>query len=297
MPAVVIEPAPGPRGVKEAESFFIIGTHLFSRGVPVPEIYYFERDSGWLVVEDLGDKHVQDEALFLLSEGNMAGFKQLYARVLGVLVLMQEKGSPGFNASWCWQGPIYDSRLAMEKEGLYFLKAFLKGYMELSFSEEILVRELAELSGLVDDYGSQGFILHRDFQSRNLMICQEKIMIIDFQAARLGPPAYDLASVLHDPYVNMPWNIRQELYHKYLELTGRTAGDKGFGRQFHLFSILRLLQALGAYGFLTKVKKRYFFRSFMKPALEGLERLLQDWHHTDCRELRRCIHAAMARPF
>jgi len=164
--------------------------------------------------------------------------------------------------------------------------------MGLDFSEKVLKKELEGLANLVDSYDIGTWILHRDFQSRNLMIRDETVFIIDFQAARLGPPGYDLASLLHDPYVNMPWSLRSELFDFYCIKMKDIFRGKVFARQFHLVAILRLLQALGAYGFLIKSKGRDFFRPFIPPALEGLARLLEDWQLTDCTELRRCIRAA-----
>ncbi len=291
-PAVIIDPAPGSQGMKEALSFFFIGSHLFSRGVSVPEIYLFDRDSGRLVVEDLGDVRLQDEALAFLTRGNFKGLEKLYVKAVETLAAMQARGTRGFDAKWCWQEPFYDSKLALEREGLYFLGAFLRSFMGLDFSEKVLKKELEGLALLVDNYDIGTWILHRDFQSRNLMIRDETVFIIDFQAARLGPPGYDLASLLHDPYVNMPWSLRSELFDFYCSKMKHIFREKVFARQFHLVSILRLLQALGAYGFLIKSKGRDFFRPFIPPALQGLASLLEDWQLTDCTELRRCIRAA-----
>ncbi len=293
-PAVVMEPAPGEQGRQEAEAFFLIGNHLYSMDVPVPEIYLFESATGRLVVEDLGDVRLQDQALRLLSEGNHSGLFNLYVKAIEVLILLQEQGTRGFDAAWCWQEPVYDSRLAMEREALYFLDAFIRGYAGITFAEEMLVEELAEITDLVDNHASGRLFMHRDFQSRNLMVRDGRVMVIDFQAARLGPPAYDLASLLHDPYVNMPWTMRQELYDIYRFDMRNMIPGKNSAMQLHLLSILRLLQALGAYGFLIMIRKRNFFAPFVKPALIGLERLLEGWQATECPELRRCVGAALS---
>jgi aminoglycoside/choline kinase family phosphotransferase len=166
----------------------------------------------------------------------------------------------------------------MEKEALYFLNAFAMDYLDLSFPEDLLIQEFEDLTALVDNAACRQVFLHRDFQSRNIMIRDGEVRIIDFQAGRLGPPGYDVASLLHDPYVDIPWTMRYELYEYYLERS-RDFGESGektaLFKEFSLFSILRLLQALGAYGFLAGRKKRPFFKLFMLPALKSLERPVQ----------------------
>ena len=297
LPAVEILPGPDENGLNEAESLFLIGGHLFSRHVPVPEIYLYERHSGRVVVEDLGDTLLQHVAGSLLHRGDFQGLFNQYREVLNVLIHMQIAGASGFDVKWCWQGPLYNSALAMEKEALYFLNAFLRDYLDLSSPEDTLIRELEDLTALVDSAVCGRVFLHRDFQSRNIMIKDGKVRIIDFQAGRFGPPGYDVASLLHDPYVDMPWTMRYDLFEYYLEKlkdSGAGGEESVLFREFSLLSILRLFQALGAYGFLTGRKGRAFFKPFMLPALKSLERLLDSWQETDCRNLRACVRSAAA---
>lgn len=297
---VEILPGLGENGLREAESLFLIGGHLFSRHVPVPEIYLYEKHTGRIVVEDLGDTLLQHVAGSLLHRGDFQGLFEEYGKVLDVLIHMQFAGAAGFDVNWCWQGPLYNSALAMEKEALYFLNAFVGDYMHLSCPEDALIKEFEDLTERVDSAGCRQVFLHRDFQSRNMMIMDEKIRIIDFQAGRLGPPCYDVASLLHDPYVDIPWTMRYELYEYYLERLKDfdICGEKAaLFREFSLFSILRLLQVLGAYGFLSGRKKRPFFKPFILPALKSLKRLLSNWQETDCRHLRSCVRSAWAELF
>ena len=297
LPAVEILPGPGKNGLNEAESLFFIGGHLFSKHVPVPEIYLYEKHSGRIILEDLGDTLLQHVAVSLLRHGDFQGLFNQYREVLDVLVHMQISGAAGFDVNWCWQGPFYNSALAMEKEALYFLESFAGDYLDLSCPEDALIREFEDLTALVDSGACGPVFLHRDFQSRNIMIRDGKVRIIDFQAGRLGPPGYDAASLLHDPYVDIPWTMRYELYEYYLEGwkdSGAGGEEAALFREFSLLSILRLLQALGAYGFLAGRKGRAFFKPFMLPALESLEKLLDRWQETDCRHLRACVRSASA---
>ncbi len=287
----------------EARAFFHIGTHLRRQGIPVPEIFEFDPDSGLLIVEDLGGLHLYDFAIDALKRRDHEGLARQYRAVLDLLIDMQILGAEGFDTGWCWQGPSYDVPLCIEKEAGYFIDALVKTCLGLrpdEALESVFMEEARVVCSQVASEQYAIYFLHRDFQSRNLMLRgneggRASICVIDFQAGRLGPPLYDLASLLHDPYVELPWSLREELLDYYLiqvykhlpgqrscpEGHGRaTGGEKGpGGRAFHrdlfwMLSLMRLLQAAGAYGYLSAVMGRQFFRPFIAPALRGLKRVL-----------------------
>ena len=272
-PAVKIGPSPGKDGLREAFSYFRIGSHLFRKGIPVPGIYFFDRDSGVLIVEDLGETMLFQEVARLKKEGDTDGIKERYLQVVETLILMQLKGSEGFDTSWCWQEKVYDSRLVLEREVGYFLNAFVAEYAGFNVSSEVK-RELNEFARQVDTFTNKRFFLHRDFQSRNILVRPSGgLGVVDFQAGRLGPLAYDLASLLHDPYVQLDYSLRNFLFEAYVSRLngyGMRQQAEEVLRQWPILSVLRLLQALGAYGFLIGKKGRPFFRAFIKPALRDL---------------------------
>ena len=280
MPAIEIRPAPGKEGVKEALSFYQIGRHLLGKKVPVPEIYDFDRSSGVLVVQDLGSTMLFDRLSVLLRKRDPLAVKRLYSDVLEVLLLIQVRGGADFDTSWCWQDGVYDHRVAKEKETRYFLEAFVKGYMGCNASQEV-INELDWLVDQISHFTCDRFFMHRDFQSRNIMLSTSHpkgIAVIDFQAGRLGPLGYDLASLLNDPYIDLDYAIRQELFETYikmLEKIGMVKEAKEVVAQWPILSALRLMQALGAFGFLTKKRSRPFFHSYVRPALCGLTWILK----------------------
>lgn len=271
--AVKIRPSPGKDGLREAFSYFQMGSHLFHKGIPVPEIYFFDRDSGVLIVEDLGETMLFQEVARLKKGGYGDGIKERYLQVIETLISMQLKGAEGFDTSWCWQEKAYDSSLVLEKEVGYFLNAFVTEYAGFRVSPKVK-EELYELALNVDTFTNKRFFLHRDFQSRNILVRPSGgLGIVDFQAGRLGPLAYDLASVLHDPYVQLDYSLRNFLFDAYVsKLNGygmRREAEEVL-KQWPVVSVLRLLQALGAYGFLVGKKRRSFFIAFIKPALKDL---------------------------
>ncbi len=274
--ALAIEPPPGNRGIREAESYVAIGRHLAMAGVPVPEIYAFDRETGVIVLEYLGDRCLQTEVLALISRGDWHKVKALYQRAISILAEMQVIGRQGFDVTWCCESQYYDSRLAMEKEAFYFLSFFVQGFMGQARTPGV-EDELRRLALQVDLIKDRDFFLHRDLQSRNILVQDSTLRVIDFQAGRLGPLGYDLAALILDPYVALPRAIYSELISIYLErlaALGVVLEPDDLEREFLLLALLRTMQTLGAYSYLYLVKKRAFFLPYISPALSNLKALL-----------------------
>jgi aminoglycoside/choline kinase family phosphotransferase len=275
-PALAIEPSPGNIGTSETYSYVAIGNHLARAGIPVPKIYDFNKNTGIIVVEYLGDRHLQTEILALISQSKWSQVKELYRQALSLLAKMQVWGCRGFNRKWCYDSEYYDSKLAKEREAFYFLRSFVEDLIGYSKTPE-LEDELSRLALQVDFIDNKEYFLHRDFQSRNILVRNGALRIIDFQGGRLGPLSYDVAALLLDPYVALPETIRSELLQFYLdELDAlNIALDKtAFEREFRLLALLRTMQTLGAYSYLYLKKGKVFFKPYISPALSNLKALL-----------------------
>ncbi len=258
-------------GLLEARSASQIGKHLHARGIPVPQIYGFDPDSGRLCVEDLGDERLHDLLVHAPEH------KQLhwYKKVVEVLVRMQIRGANDFSPSWCWDTPRYDRRLMQERESGYFLQALCLDFFGLSFDRQKIEQECC----LLADRASRApadFFLHRDFQSRNIMITKGTVRIIDYQGGRLGPLAYDLASLLIDPYMGLSSKLQAKVKeHFFSTLLRFVPYDRDrFEREYLLLALQRNLQILGAFAFLSKQRGKVFFARFIEPALHTLDGLL-----------------------
>jgi aminoglycoside/choline kinase family phosphotransferase len=260
--------APGGE-VNENDSYFQIGSHLRARGAPVPEMYHYCREEGWMLLEDLGDISL-DAAL--KGQSGEAQTRFWYRQALEILVQMQIDGLEGFKTAWCFDTPVLDGPFLKERECLYFVLAFLQGYLGLKMAAIELAADFDRLiQGAVSTHGL--FLLHRDFQSRNLMIKNGRLRVIDFQGARLGPLGYDVAALLIDPYVGLAPQLQDEFLDYYLqELQKRVAVDEGaFRQQYYYLALSRNLQILGAFGFLTKVKKKAYFARYIPGAVASLK--------------------------
>lgn len=251
------------RELAESRSAWLIGKHLHRLGVPVPELYGWDEESGMLLFEDLGDCRLQDIAH--TEEG-----QDVYRDVVRDLARMQCCGVQGFDIDWCWDTPYYDKDLMLERESGYFLRAFWQGILAQD-TPYALLEEFDHLTTDVSSFSTQ-FFLHRDFQSRNIMVADGIPRIIDFQGGRRGPLGYDLASLLNDPYVGIPASFRKELEKVFLlEVQKYTdISEKNFTRQYEQLGCMRSLQIIGAFSWLSTVQKKPFFADFIAPALDTL---------------------------
>jgi aminoglycoside/choline kinase family phosphotransferase/dTDP-glucose pyrophosphorylase len=259
-------------GTEEVDAFVDIGRHLMARGVPVPKIYWHDRFSGLAFVEDLGDVHLAASVNAAGSDGRI----DLYRRAIDAAVAMGLGAAEGFDPAWTWQSARYDRHLILEKECRYFSEAFVAGYLHRRDPFPSLAAEFSLLADRIAEYAVEGFI-HRDFQSRNIMVHQGALRIIDFQGGRIGPVQYDIASLVVDPYVDLSKQTRAVLadYAADRLSTLTTAPRARCLAGIRYCALSRNLQILGAFGFLTARGKSWFERS-IPAAVDGLDRALAE---------------------
>jgi aminoglycoside/choline kinase family phosphotransferase len=123
----------------------------------------------------------------------------------------------------------------------------------------VLVRVLAE---------EPRVLCHRDYHSRNLMLHQSQLYIIDFQDARMGPDTYDLVSLLRDSYVDLPEQTVDELLAYFLALKGLTGTEREFRRRFDLMALQRNLKALGTFGYQTTARRNPVYIQYIPRTLK-----------------------------
>jgi aminoglycoside/choline kinase family phosphotransferase len=289
---IVMEYAPSDTAAeKENLSYLKIGEHLLSKGIPVARIFRHDLEYGWFIMEDLGHRNLQEIAL---STENRI---DIYKRVLEVLVKLQIEGRGDFKTQWCAHTERYDRFLMEKHESGYFLTYFVQGFLGLETDLSALTRSFSHLShnaSLADG----DFFLHRDFQSRNLMLRGDRIGIVDWQGGRLGPLQYDLASLLIDPYVGLKSEERKHLYDYYLALIERRLPgvSPAFSRQYPYLAIQRNLQILGAFSYLGSVLGKRRFLEYIPAALQSLEGLLEEQDDPDLHELMVLVKEINTRP-
>lgn len=271
---IAVAPPPGDNsGLREASSAWHIGCHLFTRGIPVPELYSFDKQNGLLVCEDLGDVRLHD--LLVQQKSDSGLILDLYRQCVVELACMQVQGREKFKPSWCWDTVRYDRKLMLERESGYFLQALCCDMLQLPVAIQAIEQEFISLADQAQQ-ADASFFLHRDFQSRNIMVQHERVRFIDFQGGRLGPAAYDLASLLIDPYAALPESLQDDLLDHYLDtFTALTPCDRHqFRNEYLVLALQRNLQILGAFAFLSNQRGKMFFQQYIKPSLRSLQTLL-----------------------
>jgi aminoglycoside/choline kinase family phosphotransferase/GTP:adenosylcobinamide-phosphate guanylyltransferase len=271
----------------EVDSFVAIGRHLHDKDVPVPKIYLHDTFSGLVFMEDLGDVNLQT---LVLNTQNPEEIISYYQSVIGLLGKLSVTGAKGFDPVWTYQTSHYNPDLILEKECRYFVDAFLRKYMGMNISFKDLEDEFKTLAHKALEFSVNGF-MHRDMQSRNIMVKNNRFYFIDFQGGRLGPVQYDLASLLIDPYVELsPW-VRNQL----LEFSGKTLPSllnmdpDNFLTCYKYCSITRNLQILGAFAYLSRIKGKRYFEKYIPNAIKTLKYNLSVFENTEFADLKSVV--------
>ena len=266
-----------PAGISQNQTFFRVQDHLAGLDFPVPRRLARDREGDFYLLEDLGDVNLCG----VVGGAEPAEVEKLYRRVLLLLVRLQVEAAPGFDPAWAYAGGRYDRRVIRELELEYFLNAYLLGWAGRKLSSTAAGRLVEEFEQITEAAlgAPADFFLYRDFQSRNLMVREGKIILIDFQGARLGPVYYDAAALIEDPYVELPRPLRRALvdfYRKELaaRLGAAAPAQAEFSRFYDLFTLIRTLQTLGAFGWLSSRGKSHFTVS-IPPALRNLATVLE----------------------
>ncbi len=238
---------------------------------PVPKIYEVKKKL--IVFEDLGDITLYS---WMQCKRKKKEILQVYKRILEEIFKLHWQITPLLNELQISLPQFNYEYFLWESE--YFLRECVKGvfHMDISkFGKKWQKRLKEELQYIAEKLTqADKVLLHRDLQSQNIMIKRGKIYFLDYQSARLGPPEYDLASLIWDPYVKLSDELRKELVDFYMEKMLKI-NDQGFQKplflqKLSLCKIQRHMQALGAYGFLSNRKGKKNFSRFIPSAIKLL---------------------------
>lgn len=262
---------------EENAAFLSFAKALRAAGLPVPEIYADDEAAGAWLEEDLGDTTLF-QALSAARGGEAGGefpasIVPLYRRVLGVLPRFQVEGDRVVDYAKAYPRRAFD-RQSILWDLNYFKYHFLK-LAGIPFNEQRLESDFARLTSFLLQAPADTF-LYRDFQSRNVMVRGGEPWFVDFQGGRKGAPHYDVASLLYDAKAALPPPLRRELLEHYLgELERVYPVDRArFRELFTGFVLVRLMQAMGAYGYRGFFERRRRFLESVPHAARNLDDLL-----------------------
>lgn len=241
---------------QENKYYAAIANFLRGIGVRVPGIIYHDHDKCIIIMEDLGD-----EDLWSFSCAASGERLDLYRRTLEMIHRLHAYPPEKFrNSPVVLMNPFDADLYRWERD--YFRENFLEGACRMDITCRLSMDIEKELSGLAERLMKSGpHLIHRDLQSQNVMIRDGEPVLIDFQGMRWGSMFYDLGSFLYDPYVSLTDDERLELLFFYYRLDHHGFDWEVFRAHFYEASAQRLMQALGAFGFLgLKKGKRDFLR-------------------------------------
>src|SRR6266849_2920462 len=267
-------------GVREENVAFVeFSRHFRRHGLPVPESYAEELSQGAYLEEDLGDT-----TLFEFLSNNRTGENiappaaEAYRQVLAVLPRFQIEAGRDLNYKVCYPRASFD-RQSIAWDLNYFKYYFLR-LAGIPFNEQALERDFSRLTKLLLS-ASRDYFLYRDFQSRNIMLRrtlnEDQPFFLDYQGGRKGALQYDIASLLYDAKADLPPDLRQQLLDYYLDsLAGFLDLDRSaFMQHYYAYVYVRIMQALGAYGFRGFYERKAHFLQSVPYALKNLRWLLQ----------------------
>ena len=264
-------------GVREENVAFLdFSKHFRKHGLPVPEIYGEDLDHGVYLEEDLGNTTLYE----FLSKNRKAAtiaapVVEAYRKVVAILPRFQVEAGGDVNYEACYPIGRFD-RQSVAWDLNYFKYYFLR-LAGVPFNEQALEDDFGRLTDFLMT-AERDYFLYRDFQSRNIVLRDGQPFFVDYQGGRKGALQYDIASLLFDAKADLPPELRQELLDHYLDaLSGYIKVDReAFMRHYYAYVYVRILQALGAYGFRGFYERRQHFLQSVPFAMKNLRWLL---HH------------------
>jgi len=234
---------------EENVAFLEFSRHFRRHGLPVPEIYAEDLAQGAYLEEDLGDTTLFD----FLSQNRIGGdiapqVVEAYRRVAAVLPHFQIEAGRDLNYKVCYPRGSFD-RQSIAWDLNYFKYYFLR-LAGIAFSEQALEDDFGRLTKFLLS-ADHNYFLYRDFQSRNVMLRGGHPFFLDYQGGRKGALQYDIASLLYDAKADLPPELRQQLLDHYLDSVARLMplDRDAFMQYYYGYVYVRIMQALGAYGF------------------------------------------------
>jgi aminoglycoside/choline kinase family phosphotransferase len=257
-----------PANVPENNAFVEFTRHFYSKQLPAPEILHVDKDLTKYLQSDLGDISLYD---IMVKEGFSDRVYELYKKTCFQLAKLQIEGGKNLDYNNCIATKSFD-KSAIYSDLLYFLYYFVRA-LDLPYDKNALLNDFDILSSYLMQE-EQKYFMHRDCQSRNIMVKDERVYFIDYQGGMQGALQYDMASLLWQARASLPYEWRENLLDYYFEqanqLLGNTMDRQSFKDSYDGFVLIRMLQTLGAYGYRGLFERKHYFISSIPFGLKNL---------------------------
>jgi aminoglycoside/choline kinase family phosphotransferase len=283
-PSIVLALYAGPFEL-DTLPFVNVARLLEQMPVPIPRVLGHADELGVLALQDLGDVTLQAHLGAATPEEHAA----LYRQAVALIATLQRRGAELESSEYLPYGIAFDvEKLTWELD--FFIKHFIEAYRGVMIPPAAREQLRHEFGGLIEELAAEPRVLcHRDYHSRNLMIHDERLYIIDFQDARMGPDTYDLVSLLRDSYVDLPEQTVSELLAYFLALNGATGAEREFRQRFDVMALQRNLKALGTFGYQTTARRNPVYIQYIPRTLRYVRDNLE--HLTQFARLRELLSA------
>ena len=255
----------------ESLSFVNVARLLEQMPVPIPTLLGHADDIGVLALEDLGDVTLQAH----LGAASAAEHAARYRQAVALIATLQRRGAELESPGYLPYGIAFDlEKLNWELD--FFTKHFIEAYRGIVIAPAACEELRREFAILNNELATEPRVLcHRDYHSRNLMLHHDRLYIIDFQDARMGPDTYDLVSLLRDSYVDLAEQTVDELIAYFLALKGQTGTEAEFRTRFDLMALQRNLKALGTFGYQTTARRNPVYIQYIPRTLRYVRNNLE----------------------
>lgn len=259
--------------LNENSAFIYFSRYFSGRGLSVPEIIADFPSLGLYFISDLGDTTLYNLLDPLVDNGKQRekALKVFYPQALEKLLKFQT--SITFEKKYCYPHARFDKRSMMWD--LNYFKYFFLKLNYIPFNENALENDFEAFTTFLGNVSSD-FFMYRDFQSRNIMVEGETLSFIDYQGGRLGPLQYDVASLLYDAKAGLSTGEREKLLDVYCSLLEerQIMSAEEFRAAFYHTVAIRIMQAMGTYGYRGYYERKHHFLQSVPPAVENLKSLL-----------------------
>ncbi|MFA9289738.1 MAG: aminoglycoside phosphotransferase family protein [Solirubrobacteraceae bacterium] len=259
--------------IKENKTFIAFANFFSEKGINIPKVISTNKKGDIYLQEYVGDKSLLD---YLFKEGESKFVKILYKESINQLISIQTKGKVGVEKDWCYDFSEFNALTTLHD--LFYFKNHFLDLLNIPYTRKNLIEDFSSFAKKLEKSKPKTFI-HRDFQARNIMVNNKEPYIIDFQGGMMGPPVYDLVSLIWQSRANLSKEFKEEIKAYYFNQFNLISKEKfsinDFELQYQLCLIIRQLQTLGAYGFRGIYQKKPQFAISILQSTKNLEALLK----------------------
>jgi aminoglycoside/choline kinase family phosphotransferase len=260
--------------IKENETFIRFTNHFKQAALPMPQVLSVSDDKTIYIQEDLGTESLLDK----LEQNGYGDYSySLFKECLHQLARLQIKGDKDLDYSWCLTAKEFGKQAIMSD--LLYFKYYFLDTLKTPYDKQALLNDFEALAAYLTDTEHKYFMF-RDFQSRNVIVNNDKVNFIDYQGGMKGALQYDVASLLWQAKANLSEEWKESLLDGYIDevevLLDKKIDKPAFKSQYNGYVLIRLLQVLGAYGFRGLFERKAHFLSSIPLALRNLKFFIEN---------------------